>query len=361
MNECSTSQARGSHWPGKTFWLCLIGLPLLAILAWSLWSEHNPTQERELRIEIQERLEEWFPEAMQLPEGLLGFVPRSNVFEPEYPPSVIMLHGLDEPGGIFDELAIALDEAGINGWEFRYPNDQAIARSANLLAEYWPALDPDLPVILLGHSMGGLVIRDFVSRHRHPVAGHPTVYGPAISGVIMIGTPNQGSDWARLRAWLEVREMFADITQREFSLFAGLRDGTGAAKIDLRPDSDFLAELNARRWPESVPVRIFGGVISEATEPMRDSLTALGQSLDPDLAEQLESWWQEAGEQVGDGAVALESLAIDGMPDPVILPASHRGLLVTLPMTDGPPAAIEPVIETIRAWHTEHDSSERDR
>lgn len=357
VSQDETNHSRSSHWPGKTFWLALLVIPLLAILVWSLWSEHHPEQERELRIEIQDRLETWFPEGMRLPEGLLGFVPRSAHFAESDPPNVIMLHGLDEPGGIFDELAKAFDEAGINSWEFRYPNDQAIDHSADLLAEHWGGLENGQPVILVGHSMGGLVIRDFVSRHRHPVDAEPRVTGPEVRGVIQVATPNQGSEWARLRAWLEVRELFTDIAEREFSLFAGLRDGTGAAKIDLRPDSAFLTELNARPWPEAVPIRIFGGFIAEATEPMRDSLTALGQSIDPDLARQLQTWWQETGEQVGDGAVAVESLAIEGQPEPIILPASHRGLLVSLPLADGPPPAIEPVVEKIRSWQKDfrHD------
>ena len=47
---------------------------------------------------------------------------------------------VDEPGGIFDELTPALQEAGFRAVEFRYPNDQAIDRSSELLADYWPQL-----------------------------------------------------------------------------------------------------------------------------------------------------------------------------------------------------------------------------
>ena len=148
----------------------------------------------------------------------------------------------------------ALDAAGHAVWEFRYPNDQGIDRSADFLAAHWPELPADRPVAMLGHSMGGLVARDFVSRLRR--AGMP---GPAVAGVILVGTPNRGSDWARLRVWLELRDHFPTGQGRRFSLFAALRDGTGEAKIDLRPGSDFLDALNARPWPGGVPIRAIAG------------------------------------------------------------------------------------------------------
>ena len=335
----------------KRWWLAgMAAMLALTWLAWTLWTEQAPEQERELRIQVQEQLEAWFPEAMTLPDELLGFIPRSQQFDDNHPPAVIMLHGLDEPGGIFDELAEALDEAGINGWEFRYPNDQAIDMSADLLAEHWPNLSRDSPVVLVGHSMGGLVIRDFVTRHLHGIETGENIEGPTVAGVIMVGTPNHGSDWARLRAWLEVRERFADIAEGRFSLFAGLRDGTGAAKIDLRPDSAFLEDLNQRPWPETVPTRIFGGVLTEPSAEALDSVAALQDTLNLDLTDELKRWWTDGGEQIGDGVVPVESLALPESPEPVILTASHRGLLVTLPASDGPPPAIEPVVEQVRLW-----------
>ncbi|MCC5863870.1 MAG: alpha/beta fold hydrolase [Wenzhouxiangella sp.] len=335
----------------KRWWLAGVALVLALVwLAWTLWTEQAPEQERELRILVQEQLETWFPEAMTLPDELLGFIPRSEQFDDSQPPDVIMLHGLDEPGGIFDELAEALDAAGINGWEFRYPNDQAIDMSADLLAEHWPTLPEGNPVVLVGHSMGGLVIRDFVTRHLHGHEAGEDIEGPMVAGVIMVGTPNQGSDWVRLRAWLELREHFADISEGRFSLFAGLRDGTGAAKIDLRPDSAFLEDLNRRPWPAAIPTRIIGGLLTEPSDEALDSIAALKETLNLDFSREIERWWADGGEQIGDGVVPVESLALPESPEPDILPASHRGLLVTLPMSEGKPPAINPVIEQARLW-----------
>ncbi len=330
--------------------LILVGLPLLALAIWVGWAEHNPEQERELRVEVQDRLSEWFPEAMELPDELLGFIPRSERFAEDHPPDVLLLHGLDEPGDIWDTLAPALDEAGLNGWEFRYPNDQAIDHSTDLLAEHWGQLEGDAPLILIGHSMGGLVIRDFVTRYRHPEGKPPRVEGRPVAGVILVATPNHGSEWARLRVWLEVREWLADLQEQRFSLFAGLRDGTGAAKIDLRPDSPLLAELNARPWPEAIPVRIIGGKLPEPTPAMRESLAALDEQIDLEtVAGRISEWWEQADEELGDGVVPLESLRLEGHPEPLILEASHRGLLVPGPLTDEPPA-IDPILEILDRW-----------
>ncbi|MCG5492981.1 MULTISPECIES: esterase/lipase family protein [Ectothiorhodospira] len=332
--------------------ILLLGPGLLAVAAvagWIFWSERHPELERDLRVETQERLETWFPEAMSLPPEQVGFVPRGGP-EGKSGPEVVLIHGLDEPGGIWDDLVPELSQHWVT-WEFRYPNDQAIDHSADLLAAHWEELEVSGPVVLIGHSMGGLIIRDFVTRWRHPEDESASVAGPRVGGAIMVGTPNQGSEWARLRAWLEVREWFADIQEGRFSLWAGLRDGTGAAKIDLRPGSDFLRDLNARTWPEEIPVHLIGGRITEPTPAMRASIDALSEDLGiEDLDERVEAWWSSTGESVGDGAVPVNSLHFEGAPEPQILQASHRGLLVRMPLTDEVPPAVEVIVDQLRAW-----------
>lgn len=325
----------------------LVVAVVTVIVAWTIWSESNPRSERELRIEIQQRLGEWFPESMAPAAGTAGFV------GPLDRPEVILVHGVDEPGGIWSRLKTRLDAEGIEHVEFRYPNDQAIGDSADELADHWSRLEPGNPVYLVGHSMGGLVIRDFVSRHRHPVASPATVEGPHVGGVILVGTPNHGSEWARLRAWLEIREYAADIPAGRFSLFAALRDGTGAAKIDLRPGSDFLRRLDTRPWPADVPVRIIGGRITEPTPGMREALDAVSGRLGlPALKTTVEALWTGTGDSIGDGAVPVDSLPLDHAPPPLVLPASHRGLIATMPFSDRAPPAIDPIIRFLDAWRS---------
>ncbi|EHQ51182.1 Lecithin:cholesterol acyltransferase [Ectothiorhodospira sp. PHS-1] len=338
--------------------LLLLMVVFTPFTGWVFWTERNPDLEREFRITVQERLETWFPEAMSLPPELIGFIPRGNGGAANAP-DVVLIHGLDEPGGIWDDLVPELEAACLTVWEFRYPNDQAIDHSADLLADYWETLDDGRAVILIGHSMGGLIIRDFVTRRRHPATADAEMQGPPVGGAILVGTPNQGSDWARLRVWLEVREWLADIPEGRFSLWAGLRDGTGAAKIDLRPDSEFLRDLNRRPWPPEVPARVIGGQLTEPTPAMRASLDALSEELGiEDLPVRVEDWWSSTGESLGDGAVPVVSLPFEGAPAPVIVPASHRGLLVRMPFTDQEPPAIPLIVEQLREWG---GGCERDR
>ena len=325
-------------------------LALLTVL-WTWWAESNPQAERELRVLVQDHLHEWFPEEMAPASGVYGLYPRFSKMASGTAPLVVLVHGLDEPGGIWNDLVPALEEAGFEVWEFRYPNDQGIDRSADLLAEHWPRLEPGRPVVLVGHSMGGLVVRDFVSRLRHPAGAAPAVGGPAVTGAILAGTPNQGSEWARLRVWLEIRDKLAPGTDRRFPLFAALRDGTGAAKIDLRPGSAFLRELGERQWPARVPVRIIGGILLEPPRSMTASLESIGDELvSPELASALHAWWSDVGDGLGDGVVPVESLPFDGAPPPVIVPASHRGMLARLFASDPEPPAIAHIVDIASGW-----------
>ncbi len=266
-------------------------------------------------------------------------------------PRVLLVHGLDEPGTIWDDLVPALGPAGFEVWEFRYPNDQAIDRSADYLAAHWAELPADRPVVLIGHSMGGLVARDFVSRLRHPVGVPPPVAGVAVAGVVLVGTPNRGSEWARLRVWLELRDHFPTGQDRRFSLFAALRDGTGAAKVDLRPGSEFLEGLNARPWPSRVPIRVIEGRLVSPPPDLAAGLEeAAAEAHSAVLAGQLAAWWSGIGEDLGDGVVSLYSAQVAGGPPPVVLNASHRGLLLRLLPGDPEPPAIAPILATLRGW-----------
>jgi pimeloyl-ACP methyl ester carboxylesterase len=334
----------------------LIAVILLVTAVWTWWAESHPHTERELRVLVQEQLQQWFPEEMQAHAGQYGLFPRSAEPAAGGGPRVLLVHGLDEPGNIWDELAPELEGAGFDVWEFRYPNDQAIDRSADLLAEHWPEFESNRPLVLVGHSMGGLVVRDFVSRWRHPEGAAAAIGGPAVRGVVLAGTPNQGSDWARLRAWLELRELFGADPYRRFSLFAGLRDGTGAAKIDLRPGSAFLEEINGRAWPKDVPVRIIGGILLQPPPAMMASVEAIRDELaSDDLAQALQAWWSDVGEGLGDGVVPVASLAIAGAPPPILVSASHRGMLTRLFAGDDDPPAIATIVEIVSGWMSATD------
>lgn len=338
---------------GSAVFPILLALVLM-MAAWIWWAEGHPHAERRLRVLVQDQLEHWFPETMAPLDGWHGLVLRvPGVAEGDSAarPRVLLVHGLDEPGGIWDDLVFVLGAADFEVWELRYPNDQGIDRSTDLLAELWSGMPADRPVVLIGHSMGGLVVRDFVTRWRHPVDAAAKVEGASVRAVILVGTPNQGSEWARLRVWLELRDHFAADSERRFSLFAGLRDGTGAAKVDLRPGSDFLRDLNARPWPDSVPIRLIGGLLTEPPEAMTASLEAISTDIEAaKLTEALHDWWSSLGEGLGDGVVPLASLEIPGAPKPLLVRASHRGMLARLRPGDPEPVAIPHIVATLEKW-----------
>lgn len=319
-------------------------------MAWVWWAEDHPREERDLRILVNDHLTEWFPQEMAPDEDWHGLHLRAGPARGQEA-RVFLVHGLDEPGSIWDDLIPALETDGYEVWEFRYPNDQGIDRSAAYLAAQWPTLDEERPIVLIGHSMGGLVARDFVSRFRHPVGTSPEVKGPAVAGVMLVGTPNQGSEWARLRVWLELRDQFPTGQGRRFSLFAALRDGTGEAKIDLRPGSEFLQELNARPWPASVPILVIAGRLLAPSPDLSAGLDAAAAEVGSnDLRRTLGGWWSGIGAGLGDGVVTLDSAEVPGGPRPVVLNASHRGMLVRLLPTDPEPPAIAPIRATLHQW-----------
>ena len=334
-------------------WLSPFVLVVLAVTAWTWWAEEHPRDERELRVRVHELLDEQFPERMRLPADRIGFEPLTEKTVDS--PDVILLHGLDEPGGIWDALAPALRAAGWNPRAFRYPNDQAIDRSANLLAEHWHELPAEQPVVLIGHSMGGLVIRDFVSRHRYPVDGFHGARGAAVKGVILVAPPNRGSPWARLRMWLELREFLARLGEADFSPFVPLQGGTGAAKVDLRPGSAFLDELNARPWPADVPVRIIGGRLTQGEADFPQRMEDLAEQVGVDgVSDEFRANLEAVGAGLGDGVVPVSSLPLPEAPPPLLLDASHRGLLVS---DNGEPPAIAPILAILRQWRVSAASS----
>ena len=339
--------------PWRPWLAAAVLLALVTAALWTWWAEQHPNEDRELRELVQDRLDGWFPQLMAPAADGHGLRRRAAAGGPgnPQPPRVVLIHGLDEPGIIWDDLAPELAAEGIEVWELRYPNDQGIPRSAAYLAGLWPELPAQPGVILIGHSMGGLVAREFVSAWRHPVHRPPRVGGAPVAGVIMVGTPNHGSPWARLRIWLELREHFEDARQRRFSLFAGLRDGLGQAKVDLRPDSAFLRALNARPWPPAVPRAIIG---ARLLHPADDLVAGLDDAAvevhSEELRQRLHAWWSTLGNRIGDGAVPAASLELAGVPKPVLVNATHRTMLRRLGAGDPRPPAIELIIAQVREW-----------
>lgn len=248
---------------------------------------------------------------------------------------VMLVHGLDEPGGIWDQLTPALVADGHTVVRFEYPNDQLIAKSADELLASLDGLAA-LGVTrmdLVCHSMGGLVSRDAMTRDRIAKQGFAN-HGITIERYVTIGTPHGGSPWARMQAVSEMREQVQRWVESDDMdpkrLMGFVNDGTGQAGRDLLPGSEFLVELNARTMPAGVVSTCIVGRATKAQGEGLDSIltnTWLVDLVGGADAGVIQNEIEKLKAELGDGVVPMSSAVLDGVDDVVILMANHRGLI----------------------------------
>lgn len=276
---------------------------------------------------------------------------------------VLLVHGLDEPGPIWDELTPHLLDHGAAAVRFDYPNDQAVADSAALLLGALRDLRARgvERVQIVAHSMGGLLARDALTRddgYAGDGAGRDGL--PAVTHLVMVGTPNHGSHLARLQPLADAREHALRRARNQPTDGGGLlgsaRDGRGEAARDLAVGSEFLAALNARPLPRGVRITTISGTLTPAAacEYLRaDAQPQWARLIGEERAAALVAQACAAVETLGDGMVHQSSTRLEGVSDHVALDADHRSLLkrwtilVKLDELRGrttPPAAAIPVI-----------------
>lgn len=242
---------------------------------------------------------------------------------------VVLLHGLDSAPENIAPVLNAVREAGFPCAVFRYPNDQAIADSAKLLAKELARLrelQPNRGVTLLTSSMGGLVARATVE--------NPDLDPGNVKQMILVGTPNHGSALARFEFGLDLYEHLAADDERGKArrLFEMIEDGLGEAGKDLRPDSAFLKELNARARNPKVRYSLLlgkGGYLTQAN--LDAARTALAKHKDRSrftrfLGKKVEDYVKDLDEVVnglGDGAVSLARGKLEGVADTEVLGFHH--------------------------------------
>lgn len=266
----------------------------------------------------------------------LGTPPRAHV--------VLLIHGLDEPGDVWADLAPRLAAEGHAVARFDYPNDQGIAASADGLLAALRELRTQHGaerVSMVGHSMGGLIAREVLTRTapyagaaapRDTEAEHPTV-----ARLIMVGTPNHGSGLARFRAVAEVRDHFARWIAsggtHAPSLLGFIADGDGQAGRDLMPGSEFLTRLNRRALllpPKGPSVTNIIGRLRPVKESEIASVLdtrVVRAILSAEERASIEQACAGALGELGDGVVPESSARLAGVTDEVILAANHRTLI----------------------------------
>ena len=120
-------------------------------------------------------------------------------------------------------------------------------------------------VILVAHSMGGLVARAYVQGVSRGLAGRDTAYEGDVAGLITIDTPHQGALWTGVAVGDD-----------------GCATASTVNKTEMQPESLLLSELNQRRhnWPLATSLDaivsyrdpfIGDGVVSRASQDIEEA------------------------------------------------------------------------------------------
>lgn len=191
---------------------------------------------------------------------------------------VVLVHGLAGSRWNWLGMRQLLQRSGYQVVSLSYPSrQQSIEVSAQALL---PAIrecqhTADRPVHLVGHSMGGLLIRHYLQQHGQT----------AIGRVVMLGTPNQGSE-------------LSDPVQQQLHERAVARWlGPAVAQLSTAPHA-FIAQLAE----PSVPTGIIAGYLTPTP------------------------WLNRRFNSANDGLVAVYSTRLSNMQDFVLLPSVHATL-----------------------------------
>ena len=190
---------------------------------------------------------------------------------------VVLLHGIKRSSKSMQKMAARLTQDGYRVINIDYLSQHyTIDRLADDIYTQIKSFTngADDKIHFVGHSMGGLVIRAIIKRHRPENLGR----------VVMLGTPNQGSEVAD---FLENNILFQNFY--------------GPAGLQLVTDQRGIANL-------------FGAVDYDL------GIIAGTRSIDPLSSVIL------PGQD--DGKVTVERTKLDGMKDHVILPTTHTFMMM---------------------------------
>ncbi|MCA9239233.1 MAG: alpha/beta hydrolase [Planctomycetales bacterium] len=241
-------------------------------------------------------------------------------------PVVVLVHGFNSTPQRAEPLLASCRAAGLPCAVFAYPNDQALAPSAELLSTSLKAFGRKCPgrrVALVTHSMGGLVARECIENDELNPAN--------VDRLVMVAAPTHGSVLAHCALGLDLWEHW--VTRDSGSPWQRTRDsivdGLSEAPADLCPGSDFLTRLNAR--PRRAGVRytlVLGSRAWVSEDQLRSARKSLSHaawfcSMTEHDVEGCLAQVDEVFSGRGDGAVALSRARLEGVTDTVVLPFGH--------------------------------------
>ena len=181
--------------------------------------------------------------------------------EPMSGTAVIALHGILRSSKSWGEMQRILEPDGYTFINFDYPSTQRpISDFADQLQEMIATLDGIESIHLIGHSMGGLVVRRWCQQYSDP----------RMQRLVMIGTPNSGAEIAsmfkknvlfQLIMGPSGQQLVADpeefistlpLPSMEFAVIAGAK-GTPDGFNPLIPgDDDGVVTVQSARLPGAV-------------------------------------------------------------------------------------------------------------
>ena len=330
--------------------MILIVLCIMPIVVIQAGRHFFREEERQIRTHIREAVKKEYPEAVKRLKATYGLRP----FEQPIPQikrntqksTVILVHGLDDPGKVWINLAPALIEEGFPVWILIYPNDQPITESAQFFLEHIKSqnLSGTGSISIVAHSMGGLVTREMLTNTELFYAEKAEIGEfPRVNQLIMVGTPNHGSELARFRIVTEFRDQLENLFKGNYHWLQGIVDGAGEAGIDMIPGSNFLKRLNSRPHPSNVRMLVIAGEISQR---QKNEIRELAHNLDfkPQgdnriATKKMENVLLSMSKQIGDGLVSVNSACLSGVPLKIVQ-GTHLSMIrnITADSQRTPPA-----------------------
>lgn len=352
----------------KNLWVMFIALCIALVVVIQVVRHFFREEERRIRTQIRESFKKEYPEAFGQLKVMYGLKPFEDFKNSEKPyihaPVVILVHGLDDPGKIWMNLAPALAEEGFSVWIMTYPNDQPIKESARFFMDCIQShsLSKTERISIVAHSMGGLVAREMLT---HPALSYAEKADkkvlPAVLNLIMVGTPNHGSELARFRILTEIRDQMANLFSEKYHWLQGILDGAGEAGMDLIPGSPFLESLNLRSHPPQVNLLVIAGSMSPW---QKNEIERFARNLEVKLskdtrvaAKEMEKMLLLVSSEVGDGLVSVSSARLSGVPLRIVQ-GTHLSMIRNI-TTDSRriPPAIPIIIEQLQRSGAKSGSS----